>query len=208
VRSAVILCAGNSLRFSAGSENKTLYLLNGKPIFVYSLETLTKVGFDLVVLVVKPDEKKKFEKYIQDEEIRIINGGKRRQDSVMNALEVIPAESAVLIHDGARPFLTVDLIKRVLNDISSKRCVVPAIKSEDALRIEDGGKYRFVDRNKIFRMQTPQGCIAGELLDLYRRFFEIDLLDDAMAFEMANLDVHLVDGDKKNIKVTTKDDVY
>ncbi len=205
MRSAIVLCAGRSQRFSGGQKNKTLYRLNGKPLFLYSIEALK--ALDLIVMVIRGSERTRFEEYLDGYDIVFVEGGERRQDSVVNALRVIPQSSKVLIHDGARPFLTSDLVQRVENKIRSGRCVVPAILSDDTLRIEQNGKYTFIDRNKVFRMQTPQGCIAGEALELYERFSKIDLPDDAMAFEMAGLDVKIVEGDKRNLKITTKEDI-
>lgn len=206
MRSAIIVCAGNSSRFSGGRENKTLYLFEGKPIFLYSVEIFKKLDFDLIVVVVKVEEKELFDKYLHSD-VKIAYGGLRRQDSVLNALDLVPSQSKVLIHDGARPFITEKLVKDVLSEIKPKRCVVPAIKSEDTVRIENAGKYTLVDRNKVFRMQTPQGCIAGEITELYKKFSHFDLLDDASAFEMEGLEVKLVEGDKRNIKVTTREDI-
>ncbi len=206
MRSAIIVCAGNSSRFSGGRENKTLYLFEGKPIFLYSVELFQKLNFDLIVVVIKAEEKKSFDRYLSPQ-LKIAYGGLRRQDSVLNALDLVPPDSEVLIHDGARPFLTDKIVKNVLSEIKLKRCVVPAIKIEDTLRVEMDGKYTLLDRNKVFRMQTPQGCFAGELAELYKKFSHIDLSDDASAFEIEGLEVKFVEGDKRNIKITTKEDI-
>ncbi|HEU24063.1 MAG: hypothetical protein C0176_07455 [Mesoaciditoga sp.] len=205
MKSAVIVCAGNSTRFSKGM-NKVLYPLGGKKVFSYSLEIFKKLNFDLILLVVKKEEEEFFKDEIS-ENVRIVYGGVRRQDSVLNAIDLIPQNSPVLIHDGARPFLTERLVEEVLSKIRPGRCVVPAIKSEDTIRIENNGRYSLFDRNRVFRIQTPQGCIAGELSQLYRRFAHLDLSDDAAAFELANLEVEIVEGDKKNLKITTYEDV-
>ncbi len=205
MRSAVIVCAGNSTRFSRGI-NKVLYPLNGKKVFSYSLDVFKRLNFDLIIIVVKREEEEFFKDEIS-ENVRIVYGGTRRQDSVLNAVDLIPQNSPVLIHDGARPFLTERLVEEVLARIRPGRCIVPAIKSEDTIRIEDDGKYILFDRNKVFRIQTPQGCVAGELSQLYRRFSHLDLLDDAAAFEFANLNIEIVEGDKRNLKITTYEDV-
>ncbi len=207
MRSVIIVCAGNSSRFSGGRENKTLYLFEGKPVFLYSVEAFEKFGFDDITVVVKEEEREAFEKFSTSHNFKIIKGGLRRQDSVLNALKELPYDCEVLIHDGARPFVTKDLIKNVLSEIKHGRCVVPAIKSEDTIRIEVDGKYKLFDRNKVFRMQTPQGCIAGEIKELYEKFSKLDLLDDASAFEIEGREVKLIDGEKRNIKITTPEDI-
>ncbi|BBJ29007.1 IspD/TarI family cytidylyltransferase [Athalassotoga saccharophila] len=205
MKSAVIVCAGNSTRFSRGM-NKVLYPLGGKRVFSYSLDIFKKLNFDLIILVVKREEEEFFKEEIS-ENIKIAYGGSRRQDSVLNAIDLIPQNSPVLIHDGARPFLTERLVEEVFSKIRPGRCIVPAIKSEDTIRIENGGKYALFDRNRVFRIQTPQGCVAGELSQLYKRFSHLDLLDDAAAFELANLEVEIVEGEKRNLKITTYEDV-
>ncbi len=198
--SVIILCAGESRRFSGGGENKTLYLLNGKPLFIYSLETFRNWGADRAVIVTRKEERAAFESFLEEfDGIDMVIGGKRRQDSVCNALETLPKDEIVLIHDGARPMISKDLIERVAEKVTDGRCVVPVISSEDALRIEIDGKFTTLDRSKVFRMQTPQGCFAGELLRLYRRFESRYFYDDAAAFEEVGLEVWPVHGDGKNL---------
>ncbi len=205
---AILLCAGKSTRFSGGLENKTLYRVNGKPLFLYSLEVFESWGVSKVVLVVRKHDLKVFKEFtVQFNNIEICFGGERRQDSVMHALSMIPNEDRVLIHDGARPQLSEELIERVTNAISKGRCVVPVIPSDDSLRIKREGKLFSLDRSKVYRMQTPQGCIAGELKDLYKRFSDFHLYDDAAAFERAGMEIFPIEGDRKNVKITTKDDL-
>ncbi len=206
--SAILLCAGSSTRFSNGTQNKTLYSFKGKPLFMYSVEVFEECGIDKVVIVTRKEERKKFEKFTSIfNNVEFVIGGSRRQDSVANALEHLSDDEKVLIHDGARPMITKALVKRVLNKIRSQRCVVPYIPSDDALRMKKCGKLVSIDRTKVFRMQTPQGCVAGELKRLYDEFKEIDFYDDAAAFEKKELKISLIKGDKKNIKITTFEDM-
>lgn len=206
--SAILLCAGRSTRFSAGTQNKTLYFLKGKPLFMYSIGVFKECGIDKVIIVTRKEERENFEKFISTlDNIELIIGGKRRQDSVANALNHLGDDEKVLIHDGARPMITKKLVERVLNKIQPQMCVVPVIPSDDALRIKKSGKLVSVDRTKVFRMQTPQGCIVGELKELYEKFKNTYFYDDAAAFEKAGLEVKNVKGDKKNIKITTLDDM-
>ncbi len=203
---AIVLCAGASTRFSSKGQNKTLFLLRGKPVFLYSIEKFIELGMKIVI-VVRNNEEAIFKGFLRNENISFVHGGQRRQDSVLNALKVLEEEERVLIHDGARPLVSVELIQRVLANISLHRCVVPAIPSEDTLRIEKCGKLYFIDRKKIFRIQTPQGCMAGELKELYEKFRSQNFYDDASAFERAGLDVLAVPGEKSNLKITTFEDV-
>ncbi|WP_456399790.1 IspD/TarI family cytidylyltransferase [Mesoaciditoga sp.] len=205
---AIILCAGSSTRFSQGKDNKTLQILDGKPIFMHSVEKFLSCGVKKIILVVKIEEKPLFEKFLPKEEFfSFVVGGNRRQDSVMNALKVIEDNEKILIHDGARPLVSVDLINRVKNKIVPHACVVPVIPSEDALRIKKYGKLYSIDRSKVFRIQTPQGCIAGELKELYQEHENEYFYDDAAVFEKNGIDVIGVMGSKENVKITTKEDI-
>ncbi|WP_036221692.1 IspD/TarI family cytidylyltransferase [Mesoaciditoga lauensis] len=205
---AIILCAGSSTRFSQGKSNKTLQMLNEKPIFMYSVEKFFVCGVEKIILVVKKEEKPLFEKFLPNEgDFSFAVGGNRRQDSVMNALKLVEDEEKVLIHDGARPLISVDLINRVKNKVAPHACVIPVIPSEDTLRIEKYGKLYTIDRNSVFRIQTPQGCLAGELKELYEKYRSEYFYDDAAAFEKAGLIIRSVEGSKENIKITTNEDL-
>ncbi len=204
---AIILCAGSSTRFSQNGTNKTLFMLKGKPIFLYSIEKFLEAGVEKIVLVVKKEEKASFEKFLKDENVSFAYGGKRRQDSVLNALKEIKDDEKILIHDGARPLISVKLIQKVFANISEHVCVVPVIPSEDALRVKKYGKLYSIDRKKVFRIQTPQGCLAGELRNLYEELENFVLYDDAAAFEMRKFEVFPVIGEKVNLKITTLEDI-
>ena len=206
--SAILLCAGRSTRFSVGAQNKTLYLLKGKPLFMYSIGVFKECGIDKVIIVIRKEERENFEKFTSTlGNIEFVTGGRRRQDSVANALNHLYDDEKVLIHDGARPMITKKLVERVLNKIQPQMCVVPVIPIDDALRMEKSGKLFSIDRTKVFRMQTPQGCIAGELKEFYEKFKNMYFYDDAAAFEEAGLQVKDVEGDKRNIKITTVEDI-
>ncbi len=205
---AIILCAGSSTRFSQGKDNKTLQILDGKPIFMHSVEKFLSCGVKKIILVVKIEEKPLFEKFLPKEGIfSFVVGGNRRQDSVMNALKVIEDNEKILIHDGARPLVSADLINKIKDKIAPHTCVVPVIPSEDALRIQKYGKLYSIDRSKVFRIQTPQGCVAGELKELYEKYYGEYFYDDAAAFEKSGMDVISVMGNKENVKITTKEDI-
>ena len=206
--SAILLCAGRSTRFSAGAQNKTLSFFKGKPLFMYSIEVFKECGIDKVIIVIRKEEREDFEKFTSTlGNIEFVIGGRRRQDSVANALKHLYDDEKVLIHDGARPMITKKLVERVLNKSQPRMCVVPVVPIDDALRMEESGKLLSIDRTKVFRMQTPQGCIVGDLKEFYEKFKNTYFYDDAAAFEKAGLQVKDVEGDKRNIKVTTLDDM-
>ena len=183
-------------------------MLSGKPIFIHSLEKFFSYGVEKVVLVVRENEKSTFESFLPSKKkVLFAFGGKRRQDSVLSALSLLKENEKVLVHDGARPLVSTDLIDRVVKAIGPHKCAVPVIPSEDALRVKKDGKLYSIDRERVFRIQTPQGCIAGELRELYQKSKDEYFYDDAAAFEKNGLGLVAVKGEKKNQKVTTKEDI-
>jgi len=139
-------------------------------------------------------------------------GGDSRQESVRRGLESIAdyAPETVLVHDAARPFVTQELISRVLSALQSAPGAVPAMPVRDTLKqgtSEDGGLIAAtVDRSALWRAQTPQGFRYPEILAAHRRFAGATLTDDAAVAEQAGLAVTLIPGDEDNFKVTTRDD--
>jgi 2-C-methyl-D-erythritol 4-phosphate cytidylyltransferase / 2-C-methyl-D-erythritol 2,4-cyclodiphosphate synthase len=139
-------------------------------------------------------------------------GGDSRQESVRRGLESCAdyAPETVLVHDAARPFVTQELVSRVLSALQSAPGAVPAMPVRDTLKqgtSEDGGLIAAtVDRSALWRAQTPQGFRYPEILAAHRRFAGATLTDDAAVAEQAGLAVTLVPGDEDNFKVTTPDD--
>jgi 2-C-methyl-D-erythritol 4-phosphate cytidylyltransferase/2-C-methyl-D-erythritol 2,4-cyclodiphosphate synthase len=139
-------------------------------------------------------------------------GGDSRQESVLRGLESLAdrAPETVLVHDAARPFVTRELISRVLSALQSTPGAIPAMPVRDTLKqgtSEEGGLIAAtVDRSALWRAQTPQGFRYPEILAAHRRFAGATLTDDAAVAEQAGLAVTLVPGDEDNFKVTTRDD--
>ncbi|MBQ9911881.1 MAG: 2-C-methyl-D-erythritol 2,4-cyclodiphosphate synthase [Firmicutes bacterium] len=136
-----------------------------------------------------------------------VPGGERRQDSVMNGLAALGDEyEFVLVHDGARPFVSADVIERVRDALlSGSDAVIPCVRPKDTIRTAD----RTLDRSSLYAVQTPQGF----KLDVLRRCYEIvkedgvDVTDDASAVEYCGYKVDIVEGDYANLKITTPEDL-
>lgn len=130
-------------------------------------------------------------------------GGKERQDSVYEGLKLV-TEGMVLIHDGARPFVTQDVIDRVIAKAKDKS-VVPCVKVKDTIRTLNGN----LNRDELFSVQTPQGFPAGILKQAYEKAFEDGFYgtDDAGLVERLGEKIEIVEGDYENKKITTKEDI-
>ncbi len=191
--SVVILAAGSGSRCNLGY-NKLLYKINNKMIIEYTLEKFK--GHDIILTVSENDYdlfKKEFPSY------KIVIGGNTRQESVKNAIEVCENEN-VLIHDGARMFISEEVINNVMNAIKDNNAVVPCVKVKDSIKNSDG---KNIDRSKLFIAQTPQAVKKS----LYLSCVNEECTDDVSVLELCGYEVCMVDGDYDNIKITTTDDI-
>jgi len=136
-----------------------------------------------------------------------VPGGKLRQDSVFNGLQALPEDTDyVFIHDGARPFVSKELIERIKQKlISGSNAVIPCVKPKDTVRTE----YQTLDRSKLFLVQTPQAFSYSLIMDCYNKAMKdsFEGTDDASIVEYCGIKVDMVEGDYANIKITTPDDL-
>ena len=205
---AVIVAAGTGERF--GSDYPKQYLpLNGKSVLQYACNVFLSHSMIMqTVVVYNPDHLQYLEKC---DNITFVEGGNSRMESVhkgLCALENVNPDY-VLIHDGARPCVTSDLIDRVCQDLQSgKRAVIPALPVTDTLKSVETDKIKTsIDRSTLRAAQTPQGFDYGLLLDLYRTSTDTSLTDDSQLFEKGGLDVYVTQGEDTNIKITYPNDI-
>lgn len=210
--STILLLAGSSTRCELGY-NKVLHLINNKPIFMYSLEKFLSVKeCTKVVVVCKKEEEKIIKQYISNdfsERITFAYGGLTRQDSVFNGLEKI-TEEYVLIHDGARPFITTSDIKEVFEELKKSHLVTLASKCCEALRYVDDDYSKSVERNKMYSIKTPQGLMKSDLIYSLKKAEEenISFYDDVSAVEKyIGISPKIVVCKNNNIKITENEDV-
>jgi 2-C-methyl-D-erythritol 4-phosphate cytidylyltransferase len=217
---AVIAAAGIGLRMG-GQIAKPFLLLGGKPILAHTIkvfETVPEVRE--VVVVVHPEELD----YCQDKVIspfgfkkvlRLVPGGKERQDSVYHALKLLQKEDdleIILVHDGVRPFITPEQIVQVIDGARRHGGAVMGWPAQDTLkRVDPQGKViQTLERRDIWQVQTPQAFQAGLLwrafVDAYSRNFYGT--DEASLVEHLNLSVVVVPGSPFNLKITTPEDLH
>jgi 2-C-methyl-D-erythritol 4-phosphate cytidylyltransferase len=207
---AIIVAAGKGERF--GQKKQYLYL-KGKILLEYSLEVFNNHPLiDEIILVLEKSENAKiFEnKYSKIKEV--VQGGERRTDSVYSGFQRIRSKEhdLVLIHDGVRPLVTQDLITRVIETTKKKGTAVPVIKIDDALKYcENNEIIKTLQREKIFRAQTPQGFIYNILKKAFDKAKEENYFgpDEAYLVEKTGVKVSIVEGDPMNIKITTPHDL-
>ncbi len=213
---AIIVAGGKGKRFS-DNRKKQFYSFHGKTILELTVEKFSnheKIGE--IILVLPKDDLQNYYYLIEKfPKIKsIVPGGTTRFKSVFNGLQAIESDFGdndnVLIHDGVRPLVTEALIDKILIALKDNSCVVPGIKMEDTVKKIDAENFvtSTVEREKLFRIQTPQG-FKKEIFPLFKKYETSNEIftDDASLFEYAGYNVKIVEGDKSNIKITTKEDL-
>jgi 2-C-methyl-D-erythritol 4-phosphate cytidylyltransferase len=217
-RFAVILpAAGKSSRFR-DREKKVFANLDGRAVWLRSAELF--VNRDDVcqcLLVVAPEDQETFRRRYQANlaflNIKIVDGGKERFDSVANALaQVVPDADFVAIHDAARPCLTPELVQTVFASAAKTGAAMLAVPVTDTVKQADakGCVQSTLSRRGLWLAQTPQVFRRDWLVAAYadRARLGPDITDDAQLIEAAGHPVYLVEGSTTNLKITTRGDLY
>ncbi|MBR2989199.1 MAG: 2-C-methyl-D-erythritol 2,4-cyclodiphosphate synthase [Clostridia bacterium] len=200
---AVVLCAGVGSRSGLGY-NKILHSVAGVSVARRSVEKF--LGFGRIIVVCRKDEMDLLREQIDFERVEFVEGGDTRSGSVRNALAVINSADIVAIHDGARPFVTDEIIDECVFSAHSYGSGVTAVKSTNALKlVGENGVATSLDRNSVFTVQTPQ-AFKFELIKNAYDTISGDYADDSEVFELAGYPVRLVNGSYDNIKLTTPAD--
>jgi 2-C-methyl-D-erythritol 4-phosphate cytidylyltransferase len=207
---AIIVAAGEGRRFGAA---KQFALLKGKTVLDRCLQQFeAHKAVDHIVLVLGSgrsgeDYRNRYKKIVS-----IAPGGESRQDSVYSGLSCLGEQDTgiVLVHDGVRPLVGQDLIGRIIATTREKGAVIPAIPLEDTIKNVKADKIiRTVDRKPLFRSQTPQGFrypLLQKAFALARRD-HFHGTDEAVLMERMGTDVYVIPGERKNIKITTQEDL-
>jgi len=211
--SVIIAAAGQGKRMNAGM-NKQFIRLKGKPLLVHTLEKFSNIAWIKEIIVVAqakdiPAIKELVASY-QLAVDKIVVGGDERQDSIANGLAHVTAEW-VMVHDGARPFVTKSLLIKLFNAAKDKKAVVLGTAVKDTIKIVDakGVITTTPDRKSLWAVQTPQAFHLSILKEAYRFAKEKGFLgtDDASLVEKIGYKVHVIEGDYRNIKITTPEDL-
>jgi 2-C-methyl-D-erythritol 4-phosphate cytidylyltransferase/2-C-methyl-D-erythritol 2,4-cyclodiphosphate synthase len=196
----VIVAAGRGTR-AGGAEPKQWRPIAGQSVLARSVAAFA--GFRRVVVVLHPDDMARGVAEFRGR-VTLVAGGETRSASVRNALESLEFSgvSRVLIHDGARPFVSAALVGRVIGALGRAPAAAPALGVTDALWTGTGGRVTGVaDRAGLYRAQTPQGFHFGAILAAHRAH-PGGAADDVEVARAAGLDVAIVEGEEENIKIT------
>ena len=201
--SAIVLAGGRGKRMNY-HKSKQFIEIKGKPVLVYTLEQfIYNKSIDEVILVLPEDEvdyckKEVLQKYSLKVD-RIVIGGKERQDSVFNALEAMEKANIVLIHDGARPFISEKIIEEGIKYANIYGAAAPGVTPKDTIKIknEDNISVDTPDRNTLVAVQTPQCFKYDEIYQCHRKIKEENAIvtDDTSVVERYGHKVYLYEGD-------------
>jgi len=198
---ALIVAAGKGAR-AGGGVPKQFAQLGGKAVLAHSVAAFARhPAIDEVVIVIGEGQEEDARIAIGDH--RLVVGGATRRDSVRNGLEAICDASHVLIHDAARPFLPAAVLDRLLAALGDHAGAVPALPVADTLARGDGSLGETVDRDGLYRVQTPQAFRFADILQAHRTWpADRDATDDAQMLRAAGGDVAIVEGDPMLEKIT------
>lgn len=214
---AIVLAAGSGKRMNS-QVHKQYLIIQDRPVLYYSLKAFEDSAVDEIVLVVGKGEEEFCRKEIVDKygisKVKaIVEGGKERYHSVFEGLKQTSDADYVLIHDGARPFVNQDIIRRCMQEVQKYQACVVGMPVKDTIKIADEEGYvkQTPDRKNVWMIQTPQTFSYALIYEAYEEMLKTEdtaITDDAMVLErIKGKKSKLIEGSYRNIKITTPEDL-
>jgi len=207
----IIAAAGDSQRM--GNLNKIFATLGNKPLLAWSVDTCQKCHLiDQIVIALRSDDLELGQELAREREwtkvTDIYPGGPLRQDSVKRGLHKLVNCTWVMIHDGARPFLTLNLIKKGLEAVKETGAAIAAVPVNETIKLANDAEIieKTLQRSKLWVAQTPQ-MFKFEIITKAYEALNVEVTDDAAAVELLGYKVKLYLGTYQNIKITTPADL-
>ena len=207
-----IFVAGGSGTRMGGDVPKQFLLLDGKPILQWTIERFLEAEPEMTVITVLPRThfqtwKNLCAVHSFDCPQILVAGGLTRFHSVQNALRKVPDGAVVSIHDGVRPLVTPELVRRMFAQMQEgTRALLPVVKVIDTLRSTDPGTPA-PDRSKTVAVQTPQMFLSEDIRAAYKQAYDLGFTDDASVAESKGIPLSFVEGERFNLKITTPEDL-
>lgn len=214
---AIVLAAGSGKRMNS-QVHKQYLIIQDRPVLYYSLKEFEDSAVDEIVLVVGKGEEEFCRREIVDKygisKVKaIVEGGKERYHSVFEGLKQTSDADYVLIHDGARPFVNQDIIRRCMQEVQKYQACVVGMPVKDTIKIadEEGYAKQTPDRKNVWMIQTPQTFSYALIYEVYEEMLKTEdtaITDDAMVLErIKGKKSKLIEGSYRNIKITTPEDL-
>ena len=205
---ALIVAGGKGVRMSSDVPKQFLILKN-LPVLMHTIKQFSH--FDKIVVVLPPSQfdcwKVLCDKYRFTKEHILVSGGETRSHSVKNGLTKIDNDCIVAIHDGVRPLISAVLINKLVENTKSQNAVVPVISIKDSIRKIEGENSTYINRDNLYKVQTPQCFLSNDIKDAYSKFGFNNFTDDASIFENNGGKIITILGEERNLKITTEEDL-
>ena len=209
----IIVAGGKGLRM--GSDIPKQFLpIGGKPVLMRTLERFREYSEDIQIILVLPEAQQDYwhqlcQEYHFDVEYTLANGGQTRFHSVQNGLAKVPDDAigVVGVHDGVRPFPSIEVIRNCYTTAREKKAVIPVIPVVETVRHLEGEQSKTVPRDAYRLVQTPQTFDIQLLKAANRQPYNDGFTDDASVVEAFGYEITLVEGNRENIKITTPYDL-
>jgi 2-C-methyl-D-erythritol 4-phosphate cytidylyltransferase len=208
----IIVAGGTGTRMKTKTPKQFLEI-NKVPVIVLCIKKFLKYKKDIsIIIAVHPAFKKELraicQNYFPKQRIDVVYGGETRYHSVKNALQIIPKEDGVVgIHDAARPFVSVEVIRKCFSVAAKKGNAIPAITLFESIRKTSNKKNKAVDRNQFKIIQTPQCFNIRLIKKAFEKKYSKKFTDDATVLENIGEKINLVEGNYENIKITNPNDM-
>lgn len=214
---ALLLAAGSSSRF-INQQNKLFYEFEKKPLILYTIQNFQASPLiDLIVIVTKFEYIKEIQKIVKKHHLskvkHIVLGGKTRQESSYLGLKflktIVKDDDFVLIHDAARPFVSLTLIEELLDNAHAHQAVVPYIKQVDStfVSFDDQTVGSYLNREELYRLQTPQVFIFSLIYQAHFKNQDKGLTDDSQLLFKLGKPIYFIEGEEHNFKITSQNDL-
>lgn len=209
----IIVAGGKGLRMGSGIPKQFLPI-GGKPVLMRTLERFREYSKDIQIILVLPEAQQAYwhqlcQEYHFDVEYTLANGGQTRFHSVQNGLAKVPDDAigVVGVHDGVRPFPSIEVIRNCYTTAREKKAVIPVIPVVETVRHLEGEQSKTVPRDAYRLVQTPQTFDIQLLKAANRQPYNDGFTDDASVVEAFGYNITLVEGNRENIKITTPYDL-
>lgn len=211
----VIIVAGGSGARMGQELPKQFLLIQGKPILLHSIDSFSRAYSDIHIILVLPTTYISYTKSILDKQgyntadFIFAEGGETRFHSVRNGLKCLAHDGLVFVHDAVRCLVSPELIRRCGQEAEKYGTAVPVVPVRDSIRKKMGvdNVSEVVPRDDLFMVQTPQTFLSQDIISAFNRPYSSSFTDEATVVESAGIQIHLVEGEEKNIKITFPEDL-
>ncbi|HKK42235.1 MAG TPA: 2-C-methyl-D-erythritol 4-phosphate cytidylyltransferase [Bacteroidales bacterium] len=208
----VVIVAGGSGKRMGADIPKQFINLAGRPVLMHTIERFKAFSESVEIITVLPENQLRYwidlqKKHSFDVPHTLVKGGSHRFLSVRNGLRFVNTPSLVAIHDGVRPFVSIDTIRRCFAGAEKHGNAIPAVAPSDSLRIITDYGSKPVNRMQVRQIQTPQVFKSELIKKAYKQDYIADFTDDATVLEKMGEKINIVDGNRENIKITNPEDL-